>query len=134
MAEIIVSKQDADQVLRLAYDDASKSIRTTGSAPVGGATEAKQDEQIVILQSIDTATNETSQNTLAGNAALSQFSAKTASALVTVPYDNLSMTYVASGNGVGEIETVIYKLGATIVATLTLAYDSQNRLTSVVRT
>lgn len=134
MAEIIVSKQDADQVLRLAYDDASKSIRTTGSAPVGGATEAKQDDQIVILNGINTSSGETAQNTLNTSVTLTQFANKTASGLVTVPYDNLSMTYVASGNGVGEIESVIYKQGATVVATLTLSYDSQNRLTSVVRT
>jgi hypothetical protein len=133
---IIVSKQDAAQVLRLAFDDATQSIRTSGSAtaeqivvqpdgsqlhvtvdesalPVGAATEAKQDTQIATLDVL---------------------SDKTASALVTVPFDSVATTYVASGNGVGEIETVVYKLGATVVATLTLSYDSQNRLTLVTRT
>lgn len=56
------------------------------------------------------------------------------SGLVPEEYDYISLTYVAAGNGIGEIETVTYKLGGsggTTVATLTLGYDSSNRLTSV---
>lgn len=52
-------------------------------------------------------------------------------------YDYLALTYVASGNGAGEIETVVYKTGGsggTTVATLTLAYDASNNLTSVTQT
>lgn len=54
--------------------------------------------------------------------------------LVRVAYDYIALTYVASGDGVGEIETVTYKSGGaagTIVATLTLAYDTNNNLASV---
>ena len=51
--------------------------------------------------------------------------------LVTVPYDDISLTYVASGNGTGQIGTVTYKLGGTQVALLTLTYDSSNRLIDV---
>ncbi len=56
--------------------------------------------------------------------------------LVNEPYDHLDLTYVTSGNGVGEIETVSYRTGGpagTIVATLTLAYDASNNLISVTR-
>lgn len=52
-------------------------------------------------------------------------------------YDYIDLTYVASGNGVGEIETVVYKTGGsggTTVATLTLAYDANNNISSVTKT
>ena len=49
-------------------------------------------------------------------------------------YDDISITYVASGNGVGEIETVTYKYQTVVVATLTLTYDANNKLIGVVRT
>jgi hypothetical protein len=52
-------------------------------------------------------------------------------------YDYLTITYVASGNGAGEIETVSYKQGGAsgaTVAQLTLAYDASNRLQTVTRT
>lgn len=68
--------------------------------------------------------------------ALSNLDARVAGSLVPETHDYLALTYVASGNGVGEIETVTYKTGGsggTTVATLTLAYDGSNRLTSVTR-
>ncbi len=51
-------------------------------------------------------------------------------------YDYISLTYVASGNGTGEIQTVTYKQGGSggqTVATLTLGYDGSNRLNTVTR-
>lgn len=152
---ILTSKQDADQVLRLAFDDATKSIRTSGGGsggtttviqpdgsqlhvtvdqsalPAGAATSAKQDSQITQLNNIQTTSGETATNTLATSSTLSALSAKTASALVTVPFDNLSVTYVGSTS---DINTVTYKSGVTTVATLTMGYDGQGRLTTVVRT
>lgn len=56
--------------------------------------------------------------------------------LVPFAFDYVTLTYVPSGNGTGEISTVIYKTGGsggTTVATLTLAYDSSNRLSSVTK-
>lgn len=58
------------------------------------------------------------------------------SGLVPSTYDYISLTYVASGNGIGEIETVVYKTGGasgTTVSTLTLAYNASNEITSVTR-
>ena len=52
-------------------------------------------------------------------------------------YDYIALTYVAAGNGAGEIETVTYKTGGAngiIVGALTLGYDGNTRLTSVTRT
>ena len=51
-------------------------------------------------------------------------------------YDYIALTYVPSGNGVGEIQTVTYKtggLGGITVGELTLGYDASNRLITVTR-
>jgi hypothetical protein len=53
--------------------------------------------------------------------------------LVPDTYDSIELSYVSAGNGVGEIGTVIYKLDAATIATLTLSYDVSNRLISVVK-
>lgn len=58
------------------------------------------------------------------------------SSLVPDEHDALLLTYVSAGNGVGEIETITYKSGGvsgTTVATLTLAYNSDDKLASVVK-
>lgn len=47
------------------------------------------------------------------------------------PYDTAELSYVSSGNGVGEIETVVYKSGAVVVATLTLVYNASNKISSI---
>lgn len=57
----------------------------------------------------------------------------TTGVLISEPYDEIDLTYVAAGNGVGEIQTVIYKLGGSTVATLTLSYNAQNKLSQVLR-
>ena len=52
-------------------------------------------------------------------------------------YDYIALTYVAAGNGVGEIETVTYKTGGAsgiTVGALLLGYDASNRLSNVTRT
>jgi hypothetical protein len=51
-------------------------------------------------------------------------------------YDYIALTYVATGNGAGEIETVIYKTGGSggsTVATLTLAYNSSDEISSITK-
>lgn len=53
--------------------------------------------------------------------------------LVPQQYDQISLTYVASGPGSGEIETVTYKYQGTTVAILTLSYDGSNRLIDTIR-
>lgn len=59
------------------------------------------------------------------------------SQLVPEVYDSISLTYWTSGNGNGQIETVQYYTGGlsgTLVATLTLNYDSSARISTVART
>ncbi len=53
--------------------------------------------------------------------------------LVPTAYDEIDLTYVPSGNGAGQIATVLYKLATVLVATLTLSYDGSNNLISVVK-
>lgn len=53
--------------------------------------------------------------------------------LVPEQYDEVTLTYVAAGNGVGEIETVTYSLEGSDIVTLTLSYDGSNRLINVIR-
>lgn len=53
--------------------------------------------------------------------------------LVPEKYDQIDLTYVTAGNGVGEVETATYFLEGNQIAVLTLSYDSSNRLASVVR-
>ncbi|QBP05804.1 hypothetical protein [Synechococcus phage S-B28] len=51
-------------------------------------------------------------------------------------HDYVSLTYVASGNGVGEIETITYKQGGAsgaTVAVMTLVYDANNKLVTVTK-
>jgi len=51
-------------------------------------------------------------------------------------YDYIALTYVASGNGVGEIETITYKTGGaggTTIATLTATYNASNELETVTK-
>jgi hypothetical protein len=51
-------------------------------------------------------------------------------------HDYIALTYVAAGNGAGEIETVTYKQGGAggdTVAVLTLTYDGNNNLASVTK-
>lgn len=86
------------------------------------STEAKQDNIITELQNID--------------GVLDSLNARLAGNLVPETFDYLQLTYVAAGNGIGEIETVVYKTGGSggsTVATLTLAYDGSDRLASVTR-
>lgn len=49
-------------------------------------------------------------------------------------WDYIALTYVASGNGAGEVETVTYKQGGsggTTLRVVNLTYDSSNRILTV---
>lgn len=51
-------------------------------------------------------------------------------------HDFVALTYVAAGNGAGELETVVYKTGGvagTTVATLTLAYNASDKLSTITK-
>ena len=49
-------------------------------------------------------------------------------------HDQIELSYVLSGNGEDEIETVTYKLSGVTVQTLTLSYDTDDRLIDIIKT
>lgn len=56
------------------------------------------------------------------------------SGLFIPEHDYVELTYVSSGNGAGEVNTITYKEGGasgTTVAVATMAYNSDNKLTSL---
>lgn len=58
------------------------------------------------------------------------------SGLVIDPYDYIALTYVPSGNGAGNVETATFKQGGAsgvTVATITLAYDGSNNVSSITK-
>lgn len=55
------------------------------------------------------------------------------SGFVFEAYNTIELTYVPSGNGAGEIQTAVYKQGATTVATVTLTYNASNEIATIVR-
>jgi outer membrane murein-binding lipoprotein Lpp len=88
------------------------------------------------IDTIDTDTSNISTKIDTVATDLTALNARLAGSLVPNTHDYVATTYVAAGNGVGEIETVVYKTGGaagSTVATLTLAYDGSNRLSSVTR-
>ena len=85
------------------------------------------------LASIDSNTSSSYAELQAVNSTLSNIDLRMAGSLVPTAFDEIVLTYVAAGNGVGEIETAVYKLASSTVATLTLSYDSNNRLSGVVK-
>lgn len=64
---------------------------------------------------------------------LAQKVVNVAGQLVPKVYDEISLTYITSGPGAGEIGTATYKLNSVTVSVLTLSYDISNRLINVVR-
>lgn len=54
--------------------------------------------------------------------------------LVPAAYDEVALTYVVSGPGIGQIDTAVYKLLGSTIKTLTMSYDGSDRLSGVVAT
>jgi len=59
------------------------------------------------------------------------------SGLISSGYDYIVLTYVVSGNGAGQIQTVIFKTGGaggTTVSTQTFTYTANNVVETVTKT
>jgi len=104
--------------------------------PTGAATETSLSNavtELTTLNGVDFATEGTLGSVAAATANMAQ---KLAASLVPEPFDYQSISYVLAGNGAGEISTVVYKIGGaggTTVATVTLTYDANNRVSTVTR-
>lgn len=66
--------------------------------------------------------------------AVDALNARLAGSLSPVEYDEQVISYVTSGNGIGEIFQIVYKLAMVTVLTVTLSYDGSNRLTGTAAT
>lgn len=94
----------------------------SNALPTGASTSALQTSGNASLTAMASDINDLNSR-LAGN-------------LVPEAFDYIALTYVAAGNGIGEIETVIYKAGGaagSTEATLTLAYDGDDNLSTVTK-
>lgn len=109
----------------------------------GVATEAKQDAAITAIGAGNTLST-------AANASLASIAAKDFATQTTLEaqrvlvdrlddripgsiipaeeFDDIQITYITSGNGTGQIGTAQFLLGATLVSTVTLTYDTSNRI------
>ena len=54
--------------------------------------------------------------------------------LIPAKYDSIALSYIESGDGEGQVGTVSYYQDFDLIAMLSLAYDSSNRLITVTRT
>ena len=106
-----VSAADGTTILLCKIDPDTGELLVKSSFPVGAATSAKQDTQTTLLQGI--------------------------AGFTITGYDYIALTYVAAGNGAGEIETAIFKTNGadgTTIATLTLTYNASNEVATVTKT
>lgn len=156
------TKLDSNQVLKSAYDEVSQSLRVlaslgpgsvildaaTSSIKIGDGTDflsvngdgsinanvvvsAAGGDSIIVSDGVDNlAINSDGSVNVNG---LAEIRDKMASNIINEKHDEILLTYVASGNGAGEIETCTYKLLGITVAQLQLVYDSNNRLISIDR-
>lgn len=113
---------------------------TTGSGG-GDATAANQVLEIAALNSIDSKTPILGQKPMSGSSPVVIASDQSTVPVIDVTgklvpeaFDEIDLTYVLSGPGAGQIQTAIYKLTASTVATLTLTYDGSDRINTIVRT
>lgn len=94
----------------------SLNSKVTAVDTTGKSTEAKQDTMITSLSNLETDIGAL-EDRLAGS-------------LVPETYDEVEVTYVGSTE---DVNTVVYKLATATVATLTLSYDGNGRLSGVVK-
>ena len=121
---------DANGSLLVTPDPASVQhvIVDSSALPAGAATETTLATVSTSTATTATNTGAIATNTAATNTALSRLSGS----LVPTAYNEVDLTYVTSGNGVGQIATAVYKLAGATVKTLTLTYDASNNLSTVV--
>lgn len=139
------AKQDdiITQVTAINSNTSDVSTETTLSA-LNAKVTAVDTGNVTVSSSVLPTGASTSANQTTANASLSNIeadidalNARLAGNLVPETFDYVAVTYVAAGNGTGEIETVTYRTGGaagSVVATLTLAYDGSDRLSTVTRT
>jgi hypothetical protein len=101
-------------------------LRDIAGTDINPATSDKQDSSLTVLQNIadlDFSTKTKQDEIISKLGDVSGFD---------IPrYDEIDIRYVPSGNGVGEIQYVIYSYHSVMVSMLTLTYNSSNKLINV---
>lgn len=140
------TKLDADQVLKLVYDETEKALKTTGSGggPGNGLTNTElraspldinvltNPPTTVVIDSNDDSIAIGDRDTGDLLKVNPDGSALVSTMNQLVP-ENFNGVFITSKNGNGDPLIVQYKQGLTIVATLTLSYDIDGDLESVVK-
>lgn len=142
-----LTKLDADQVIQSSFDEGNEALKVNVVAnDAGGASStAINDGTITSQKAAINASGELSVTAatlpLPADAAtettLATLNAKSGSAMVNSAFDYQLISYVTVGNGIGEIESVVYKSGGaagTVVATVSMTYDASNKLSTVTKT
>lgn len=57
----------------------------------------------------------------------------TLSPLVPEDHDDIQLTYNSSGNGINQIDTVVYRKNSTTVAAVEFTYNSDGKVTGYTR-
>jgi len=126
--------------------DASAANQTT-QITEAQSTNTKLDSLIAQTDQVETLLGNIDSNTSGGSGGDASAANQTTqisrledirdSQTVNVPWDYYDITYVAAGNGAGEVETQTFFTGpvgsGTQVLQLTYTYDAQNRVTRVER-
>lgn len=104
------------------------STEVSGINPTGNLQPLQTDASGNLLVSVDGSTG----SGLATSANQVTELSRLTGSLVPTAFNEIDLTYITSGNGTGQIGTAVYKLASSTVKTLTLTYDSSNRVISVV--
>lgn len=114
-------------------DSSITNITGTISLPTGAATEATLSSLNGKVVAVNTGAVVVSSSALpTGAATEATIAARLTGSLVPKAYDEIDLTYVPSGAGVGQIQTAVYKLATVTVKTVTITYDGSDRISTVV--
>jgi len=144
---LLVEQNTADTVTELVAANASldsletlvltgAQLRTTHVRVAGPLTdtELRASAVPVYAASLPLPTGAATETTLAAvQYAADALNARTAGSLTPVEFDEQAITFLLAGNGIGGISPVVNKLATVPVATLTMSYDANDRLSGELR-
>lgn len=129
---ILIAGENPSLNLQPLQTDASGILKVTATAfpaSVGQKTMAQSFPVVIASDQSAVAVTVSGVATAANQATMLT---RLSGALVPTAFDEIALTYVPSGAGVGQVQTAVYKLASSTVKTLTLSYDGSDRLSGVV--
>jgi len=121
---------DADGAI---LSSVTQSADGTGYTVQGNEIDPQDEvEEILKEGNSNTASLVTSNNSIAQSVV--ELNQRAAGSFINFNFDEVNLSYVATGAATGEIETAVYSLGGNVVGTVSLTYDAATGdLTNVVR-